>query len=133
MHSSSENELLSKTAPNLRRLYFILKDLVLNLSDDISMETMKHQIAFYKGRKGHSKRDCGLVWFTPHKNSIDIYLRKGEYSDKNLKRLDSDRGYKGYYLIKVTGHGEKESERLRKLLSEAYQNFSCRPTDFIQK
>jgi len=72
----TEDTLLKEAEKEVREAYMLIKNIVYQINPDVEEKVMKSMVCFYTGGKG-------LIWVSPTKKGIRIWLRKAKYIDKS--------------------------------------------------
>jgi hypothetical protein len=71
----TEEQLLESSSQKVIDAYYVIKETVYKINSDVEEKIKKTMNCFYADGKG-------LVWVSPLKNKIVLFLRKGDYVDK---------------------------------------------------
>jgi len=88
----SEESILKKVNEEIREAYLRIKDIVYQINADVEEKVKKSMICFYTGGKG-------LVWVKPTKKRITMWLRKGQYKNRNGELIQE--GWGNYPEINI--------------------------------
>ncbi len=72
----SEEDILNGVENEIREVYMLIKQIIHQISPDVEERIKKSMACFYTGGKG-------LIWVKPTKRKITVWLRKGNYKDRN--------------------------------------------------
>ena len=108
----SEDNLLKGKSVKIRDAFYEIKEEIYKLDSSIYEKHTKTMICFYSDGKG-------LIWLNPHKNSIRIHLRKGNYQDKYNKIKKN--GWGGYPMLTLS-EDEIDLSYLKDIFQQAFDN-----------
>ncbi|MFH2067177.1 MAG: DUF5655 domain-containing protein [Pseudomonadota bacterium] len=72
----TEEHLLKNSSQDIINAYTSIKEIIYEINNDVEEKIKKTMNCFYADGKG-------LVWVSPLKNKIVLFLRKGDYKDKS--------------------------------------------------
>ncbi len=72
----TEGYLLENSSQDIIDAYNSIKEIIFEINNDVEEKIKKTMNCFYSDGKG-------LIWVSPSKNKIVLYLRKGNYEDKS--------------------------------------------------
>ena len=105
----TEDNLLENSSQDIKEAYNAIKEIVYQINSDVEEKIKKIMIFYYADGKG-------LLWVQPHKSRITIYLRKGNYKNKDGKEIPQ--GWGNYPELRLTSNGI-DLYFIKKLVSKA--------------
>ena len=105
----SEEELLDGVEDETREAYMVIKEMVYQVNPDVEERIKKTMVCFYAGGKG-------LIWVKPTKKNITVWLRKGNYKDRDGKIIQN--GWGNYPELHLASN-EIDTIFIRKLIERA--------------
>ncbi len=105
-------DLLEGSSEAVKGAYQLLKEEILQIDGNTEERPAKTMITFLSDGRA-------LLWITPRKKGLTIYLRKGEYSDKYGK-INPD-GWGGYPVLSLA-EDEIDMPYLKDLIKQAYEH-----------
>lgn len=105
----SEDEILNGVENEIRDAYMVIKQLVYQVNPDVEERIKKSMVCFYTEGKG-------LLWVKPTKRNITIWLRKGNYKDRNGQTIRD--GWGNYPELHLAA-SEIDTVFIRKLIEQA--------------
>ena len=105
----SEDDLLNGIEGQIREAYMLIKQIVYQVNPDVEERIKKTMICFYTGGKG-------LIWVAPTKRNIRIFLRKGNYRDRDGKMIPE--GWGNYPELQLAA-SEMDAVFVRQLIEQA--------------
>ena len=72
----TEEYLTENSSQEIVDAYYIIKEMIYEINNDVEEKIKKTMNCFYADGKG-------LIWVAPLKNKIRLFLRKGDYTDKS--------------------------------------------------
>ncbi|RJP87309.1 MAG: DUF1801 domain-containing protein [Desulfobacteraceae bacterium] len=105
----SDDALLNGVEPDIRAAYMLIKQIVYQINPNVEEKIKKSMICFYAGGKG-------LIWIRPDRRKIAIWLRKGNYKDRNGNIIRN--GWGDYPELYLTAE-DIDSTFIRKIVEQA--------------
>jgi hypothetical protein len=105
----TEDYLLENSSQDIIDAYYSIKEMVYVINNDVEEKIKKTMNCFYTDGKG-------LVWVSPLKNKIVLYLRKGHYKDKSGVIIPP--GWGNYPELRLSG-GDIDLFFIKKLIEKA--------------
>lgn len=105
----NEDDILNAVDDKVREVYMMIKQIVYQVNSDVVERVKKSMLCFYTGGKG-------LIWVKPTKRNITVWLRKGNYRDRNGKMIPE--GWGGYPELHLAA-SEMDPVFIRKLIEQA--------------
>jgi len=105
----TEDAILNAVLSETREAYMMIKNIIYQVNSDVEERVKKSMVCFYAGGKG-------LIWVKPTKKSITIWLRKGNYKDRNGKIIPE--GWGNYPELHLAA-SEIDSVFIKKLIEQA--------------
>jgi hypothetical protein len=105
----NENDILNSVEDEVREAYMMIKQIVYQVNSEVEERIKKSMVCFYTGGKG-------LIWVKPTGRSITIWLRKGNYRNRDGKMIPE--GWGNYPELHLAA-GEMDPVFIRKLIEQA--------------
>lgn len=105
----NEDDILNGVEDEVREAYMMIKQIVYQVNPDVEERVKKSMVCFYTGGKG-------LIWVKPTKRSLTVWLRKGNYRDRNGKMIRE--GWGNYPELHLAA-SEMDPIFIRKLIEQA--------------
>jgi len=105
----TEDAILNGVENETREAYMMIKNIIYQVNSDVEERVKKSMVCFYAGGKG-------LIWVKPTKKSITIWLRKGNYKDRNGRMIPE--GWGNYPELHLAAR-EIDSIFIKKLIEQA--------------
>jgi hypothetical protein len=105
----SEDDILNGVENQVREAYMLIKQIVYQVNPDVEERIKKSMVCFYTGGKG-------LIWVKPTKRNITVWLRKGNYRNRDGKVIPE--GWGNYPELHLAA-SEMDAVFIRKLIEQA--------------
>ncbi|MBU2509738.1 hypothetical protein KJ966_00295 [bacterium] len=105
----TEEYLIENSSQEIVEAYHAIKKMIYEINNDVEEKVKKTMNCFYADGKG-------LIWVSPLKNKIILYLRKGDYTDKAGVPIPP--GWGNYPEIRLASH-EIDLYFVKKLIERA--------------
>ncbi len=110
------DEQVASTTPELRELYYSIRDYIVSLGDDITENVLKLYVAF--------KKIKNVACIEVRQKSITVYLRlvpKDELLEEGFSRDVADIGHWGTGDLELTIKNQADFEKAKMLILKAYE------------